>query len=231
MNQTALKDLFIFPSGITHLYLLHHEGKYLLVDAGMKKKVKAFFSLLLDRKISPEQITHVVLTHTHYDHTGGLPLIRELTHARVVVHAAEADHLRQGYTPAPYGTRFSTRVISFLGRKVFPGYSRYDPVEPDVVWEGDSFQPGGFPAEIIHTPGHTDGSASLIWKGELAFVGDTLFGYEKDDCLPWFANDLDELARSWQRLLDTGCRVFYPAHGRPVRRELLEKAYRQHFGR
>jgi glyoxylase-like metal-dependent hydrolase (beta-lactamase superfamily II) len=223
-------DFLIFRSGITNLYLLPHGDEYILVDAGMKKKEKAFVSFLTKQNIHPEKIRYIFLTHTHYDHTGALNLIREITHAEILLHASEAGYLRKGFTPAPRGTRVSTKIISFLGRRVFPGYSRYEPAEPDILWEESGYRPGDFPAELLHTPGHTEGSASLVWKEKAAFVGDTLFGYEKDDCLPWFANDLELLKKSWQRLLDTPSETFYPSHGQPVKRDLLEASFRKHFG-
>jgi glyoxylase-like metal-dependent hydrolase (beta-lactamase superfamily II) len=230
-SHNSDKDFLIFRSGITNLYLLPHEGEYILVDAGMKKKKKAFLTFLTKKKIPPEKIRYIFLTHSHYDHTGALYGLHELTHAEILLHAAEAAYLRQGFTPAPRGTRASTKVISFLGRKVFPEYSRYAPAEPDILWEKSGYRPGPFPAELLHTPGHTEGSASLLWKGKDAFVGDTLFGYEKDDCLPWFANDLELLKKSWQTLLDTSCDIFYPSHGHPVKRDLLKESFRKHFGK
>jgi len=222
------QDFLTFRSGITNLYLLPHGDEFILADAGVRKKAKNFFSFLKKHSIAPGRIRYLFLTHTHYDHTGALGMIRELTHAEVILHASEAAYLRQGYTPPPRGTRFSTKIISFLGRR-FPGYSRYEPAEADLLWEESGFRPGDFPAVVLHTPGHTEGSASLIWREKAAFVGDTLFGYEKEDCLPWFANDLKALKKSWQQLLDTPCEWFYPSHGKPVSRELLEKAMKRHF--
>jgi len=229
-NISSDKDYLTFRSGITNIHLLPHGDGFILVDAGMKKKEKAFLSFLMKNGISPDSIRYIFLTHTHYDHTGALSLLHDITRATILVHAAEADYLRQGFTPPPRGTRLSTKIISFLGRKVFPSYSKYDPVEPDMIWEQSGYRPGDFPAVLLHTPGHTAGSASLIWKEKTAFIGDTLFGYEKDDCLPWFANDLSLLRESWQTLLNTSCDTFYPAHGHPVKRDLLETSFRKHFG-
>ncbi len=222
--------MLLFHSGITNVYLLKEGDEYLLIDAGMKKKEKAFFAFLRKEGINPGDIRYIFLTHTHYDHTGALAEIAGLTHAGILLHASEADYLEKGFTPAPRGTRLSTKVISFLGRKVFPGYSKYSPFTADLLWEESGYRPDGFPAFLLHTPGHTEGSATLIWKEQTAFVGDTLFGYEKDDCLPWFANDLKALRQSWERLLETPCSWFFPSHGKPVQRDLLESAYKKHFG-
>lgn len=81
----------------------------------------------------------------------------------------------------------------------------------------------------IPTPGHTCGSVSLIVDGEIAVVGDAMVG--RRSIFPPFADDVPELVRSWQKLLDTGCGLFLPAHGRAKGRETLESSYHKQRNR
>ncbi|HHJ10583.1 MAG TPA: MBL fold metallo-hydrolase [Bacteroidetes bacterium] len=222
-------DFLTFRSGMTNIYLLPFEENYILIDTGVKKREPAFFAFLNRHDIVPDKIDYIFLTHTHYDHTGGISLIKEMSHAKIMVHTKEAGYLRQGFTPVPRGSRASTKVVAFLGRHFFKNLNRYTPTEPDIVWEDEPYHPEPFPAQAIHTPGHTSGSSTLIWKEKMAFVGDTLFGIEKEDCFPWFVNDTETLGKSWEKLLDSSCEMFYPAHGKPVTRARLERSYRKHF--
>jgi glyoxylase-like metal-dependent hydrolase (beta-lactamase superfamily II) len=82
----------------------------------------------------------------------------------------------------------------------------------------------GLNAYILHTPGHTSGSMSVIVGDEIAIVGDTMVGTFPRSIFPPFADDVPELIRSWGKLLHTGCRIFLPAHGSANGRELVEKA-------
>jgi hydroxyacylglutathione hydrolase len=83
----------------------------------------------------------------------------------------------------------------------------------------------GFNATILHTPGHTPGSMSLIVDGEIALVGDCMFGVFKGSAFPPFALDTRQMIESWGKLLDTGCRLFLPSHGTSDSRELVERDY------
>jgi hydroxyacylglutathione hydrolase len=48
----------------------------------------------------------------------------------------------------------------------------------------------GFNAYIIHTPGHTIGSMTVVIDDEIAIVGDSMFGIFKWSVLPPYANDV-----------------------------------------
>jgi endoribonuclease LACTB2 len=64
----------------------------------------------------------------------------------------------------------------------------------------------GIEGEIIHTPGHTDGSISLILDEEIAFTGD----------LPgptWGEDPMHQVEMSWQRIRALNAKTIYPGHG------------------
>ena len=85
-------------------------------------------------------------------------------------------------------------------------------------------------AYLLHTPGHTSGSISLIIDDEIALVGDALFHILPWSVFPPFGNDIDQLIESWKKLLGTGCRLFLPAHGSEIKKELLERCYTKRAG-
>jgi len=103
---------------------------------------------------------------------------------------------------------------------------RYKPCQYDVLvddkFELDDF---GFNACIIHTPGHTIGSMSVVIDDEVAIVGDTMFGIFSGSAFPPYADDIKEMLTSWGKLLETNCSVFIPGHGSANSRSLVQKDY------
>lgn len=88
----------------------------------------------------------IVSTHTHIDHVGGLAELHRATSAPVMIHEADMElykHLdiQAGWLGVP--TPAMTRI-------------------EDFVKEGDAVHWGGFAARVLHTPGHTPGSISLV---------------------------------------------------------------------
>ena len=90
------------------------------------------------------QITDVLLTHSHYDHTNGLTQILKAYDAHLHLLEVEAQ---------------------FWGEKL---------TKPILHHDGDTIQIGKTKIEILHTPGHTPGSACYYFDGHL-ITGDTLF--------------------------------------------------------
>jgi hydroxyacylglutathione hydrolase len=81
----------------------------------------------------------------------------------------------------------------------------------------------GFNAYLMHNPGHTGGSMSLIVDDEIAIVGDAMFGVFKWSVFPPFAEDSAQMIKSWGKLLATNCSLFLPSHGSANIRMLVEK--------
>jgi glyoxylase-like metal-dependent hydrolase (beta-lactamase superfamily II) len=78
------------------IYLIHFGEQAALVDAGCGHVLERLFKNIEACAIDLEQIEYLLITHCHFDHTGGIKGIRERTQCKVVAHELEAPFLEQG---------------------------------------------------------------------------------------------------------------------------------------
>lgn len=209
-----------------NIYVVSRNSRLILIDTGISFDRSRIEHALTRRGIVPEAI---VLTHTHFDHAGNAAWLAREYGAEVVVQEAESDSLASGDTPIPSGTYTLTKGIVSIGRKIAPAF-KYDPCTADHIF-GDTFDLNrfGINGYVLHTPGHSPGGATTVIDDVVAVAGDSIIGTMPGSPFPPFADDVDELMRSWKKLLDTGCHTFLPGHGRPVSREQLLTEYDRRY--
>lgn len=113
--------------------------------------------------------------------------------------------------------------------KLFLPLIRVPPATVDVLLgnQGLSLADYGIPGRVVHTPGHSAGSVSVLLDTGEAFVGDLAmnkFPLRLSPGLPIFADDLPAVVDSWKLLLKAGATMVYPAHGRPFPAEVIREA-------
>lgn len=213
-------------SGRSNAFILTGGGKSILIDTGPKFMWKSLVRRLKQIKI--KNIDYLILTHAHFDHAENANRAKEKYGARVVIHKDEASYLANGENVVPKGTNPVTKVMVNRFAEQFIFLAKYEPCECDITVDSFSdLKNFGFNGSIIHTPGHTPGSISVIIDDEVALVGDTMFGVFPWSVFPPFVNDTSLLLDSWEKLLNTKCRVFIPSHGSANTRTLVEKNYRK----
>lgn len=220
-------------SGRSNVFLLTNGTKNILIDTGPK-----FMGNRLQRRLcrlNINQIDYLILTHSHFDHTGNVRTIKEKYKARVIIHKDEASCLASGEVIIPLGTNFVTRTLVNLFSKRFAHKLKCKSCPYDLLTDTkNNFKDDGFNAYIMHTPGHSPGSVSVIVDDEIALVGDAMFGVFKWSVFPPYALDANVMIQSWGRLLETKCSVFLPSHGSANSRQLVQKDYnrriKKHLG-
>ncbi len=145
----------------------------------------------------------IVSTHGHWDHIGDNAAVARHTGAEIAVHAADRDRLVH---PVPLNAPFDI-----------------PPSVPAVeLAEGGVIRFGSVRLEVLHTPGHTEGSVCLLLPDEATLLsGDTLFagGWGRVD-LP--GGSAEAMAASIERLAGLGDDIgVLPGHGATttIRRE------------
>jgi glyoxylase-like metal-dependent hydrolase (beta-lactamase superfamily II) len=210
--------------GRSNVFLLTNGEKNILIDTSHKYMWKRLEKKLKYFKV--DIIDYLILTHTHYDHAENSRKIKEKYNARIIVHKNEASCLTNGENILPNGTNAVTKLIIRLFGKQLLSKVSYEPCKYDYLVDNVfDLKDFGFNAYIMHTPGHTNGSMSIIIDDNVAIVGDTMFGVFKWSVFPPFADNIIRMIESWGKLLATGCQVFIPSHGSANSRPLVQKEY------
>ncbi|HKK43737.1 MAG TPA: MBL fold metallo-hydrolase [Bacteroidales bacterium] len=211
-------------SGRSNVFLLSAGGKNILIDTGPAMMWRTLSNRLV--KLNIHSIDFLILTHSHFDHAANAKRIKLLFGAKVFIHKSESDCLDNGINPVTRGTNFMYRFFVVFLNKSIAGFLSYDPCDYDYqVDTCFSLEEYGLNAYILHTPGHTVGSMSLIIDNEIAIAGDSMFGVFRNSIYPPLAADPGLMIESWGQLLDTGCSLFLPSHGSGDTRDLVEKEY------
>lgn len=210
--------------GRSNVFLLSGTDKKILIDGSPGYKWNRLKNSL--KALNIDKIDYLILTHTHYDHAENAVRIKAQYNAKVIVNKKEADNLRRGENMLPRGTMFFSRFIINNIAPLLSQRLNYDGCTSDIlVDEHFDLKELGYNAYILHTPGHSPGSQSIVIDDEIALTGDAMFGIFPGSIFPPFAEDEDELIKSWGKLIETNCRLFLPSHGTSNSRDLVMREF------
>ena len=142
------------------------------------------------------KISHIIVTHTHNDHS---PLSKPL----------------QEITGAPIYSYFNEAMDTKTNNQFEEGYD--NSFKPDViVKDGDLIKGFDWTLEAIHTPGHTSNHMCYsLLEEKILFSGDHVMGWSTTVIVPP-DGDMDEYLKSLEKLLDRNDNIYLPTHGTQI---------------
>jgi hydroxyacylglutathione hydrolase len=127
----------------------------IVIDPG--DEIESILEIIRRHNLTVKQI---VVTHAHIDHVGGAMKLKAATGAPILLNENDTALLKMLDVQA-----------AWVGMRS-PGAVTID----RALREGDTVQAGPLEAQVIHTPGHTEGSICLLFSTENTLIaGDTLF--------------------------------------------------------
>lgn len=191
-------------------YLIENGNGLFLVDTGgpgaesvIQRKIRA---------LGRQDLRLIYLTHAHFDHYAGAGELSRATGAPVAIHRADAGALALGGTEVG-----SARSVGKVMRAFLPLAMRLlNPkgIAADVLLEdGDALDVFGLEAVVVHTPGHTLGSSSLLVEGRSIFVGDLITSNWGVRPQRNFAQDWKQVKESVKRIQELRPKWVYGGHG------------------
>jgi hydroxyacylglutathione hydrolase len=219
-----------FHAGVTDCFIIQGERSNILIDTGINFTRERYLEVFAQHQIKASGISLIIVTHGHSDHFAHLSVVKELTGASIVCHKDATSPIMTGKS-APV---IAGNWVGSIMKQIFKGrLTDYVPVPPDIVVdEVYDLSAHGIQGKIIHTPGHTDCSVSVLLDSGDAFTGDMFMAnpFKANQPLPAvFIVNRSQLLDSMQKILDHGAQTIYGSHGGCFSRHDIERLVKRFY--
>jgi len=131
------------------VYLVAIDGHAALIDAGCGRSVERLLRNAAACGVGPAELDDLLLTHCHFDHTGGAAELQARLALRVVIHALDAPYVEAGDPVVTAAAWYGATLQPFCPDRVIAG-------AVEDLWIGDRR------IQAIHVPGHSPGSVVYL---------------------------------------------------------------------
>ena len=235
------------PLDTVNCYLLTNSKAAVLVDtAAAPWEATDHVGLLLAHAgVRPQEVTSIVLTHCHRDHSDGAAALQQLTGAPVVMHQAERFTLAEADERSRDNSALSQWMVSHgvsraMAEEMATAFRWTTPetgIKRELVEDGHEIAVGASRWRVIHTPGHTPGHLCLYEPSAGVLVtGDHVLPNESSNISVRPNQPYDPLGaylRALERVLALGPVLCLPGHGAPFGdpSEVISRQFQHHAAR
>ncbi|PKO07883.1 MAG: hypothetical protein CVU40_18285 [Chloroflexi bacterium HGW-Chloroflexi-2] len=202
-------NVFPISCGLGYAFLIEADHGLFLIDSGSPGNHKII--LLKMKALGRKDLKLIIITHAHYDHYGSALALKNQTKALIAAHPLDAGSMSKGHSPLG-----ESRKHGFLFPPIQAILNRINPLPatpPDLyMQDGDSLNPFGLDAIVLHTPGHTLGHISIILGNGTAFTGDLLGRVPSVKPQNLLAMDWGQIPASIQKLKNSNPTKIYTGH-------------------
>lgn len=184
----------------TNTYVLGTTG-LAVIDPGPDSD--AHLEAILNAVGQGQKITHIIVTHSHLDHSPlAAPLARATGAPILAFGGPEAGR-------SPVMQELALAGLAGGGEGIDTAFAPHHALADGATIAGD-----GWTLEVIHTPGHLGNHIALGW-GDACFTADHVMGWATSLVSPP-DGDLTDFMASCRKLRARNWRVFHPGHGAPI---------------
>ena len=184
-----------------------------LVDTGFRGRAKQILREIDQLGFTATNIDLIIITHHHDDHIGSLAELKEVTGAKVAAHTADAPYIDGRLQPRLPRPQWLSKALAHL-----PRLWTVTPINIDILLKDGDELPilGG--TRVLHTPGHTPGSISLLLPRErLVIVGDVMaHSFKLSLPAKAFTVDVAQEIQSIKKIASLDFDAICFGHGKPL---------------
>ncbi|MFE4810813.1 MBL fold metallo-hydrolase [Peribacillus simplex] len=238
-NYQQLTDYLIrigipvpFPMKHVYCYLFRMKEEIVLVDVGFPTEAakKYWEEVFEELSIKPTDISKIILTHFHPDHTGLISWMQQKTGARVYMSDAEALMIK---TVFGGNTKQAEAIYELFGKHSVPE-PLLTKVRENVLFFSNKVSPlpeiEGFQENYIDSPGgrwivktyggHAEGHLCFYQETQkIMLIGDVVLNKITPNISLWPNSDQNPLQSYFStlyQLVEQDVSIAYPAHGTPI---------------
>jgi glyoxylase-like metal-dependent hydrolase (beta-lactamase superfamily II) len=212
------EHVYRVPEMFVNVFLIVLPGGITMVDAGLRRGFPRIERAIRELGRRPDEVTDIVVTHLHADHTGGLAEARAATGARVWMHPLDARMTAAGESRRPSSpSPGSVMGTLFVGIFAAITSAKIAPVEADGLVNDREEIPVAGGMLPVWSPGHTEGHVAYLWPGDggVLFVGDAGGRGRVLQASPVY-EDYQQGLRSLRELASLDFQTACFSHGRPL---------------